>query len=204
ALLLGFVLVQMACRCSWMLAELCLFLFGAMMACLHVRFLLVFVPFFAPILAVILARWVRVYDRGKDRFVLNGALIAAMVFAIVQYFPSRTQFQKILSANWPVDAVEYLIEHEIPGPMYNNYGFGGYLVWARGPEHKVFIDGRGDVYERGGVLRDYLHIAHVHLGALGVLRNYGIESCLIERDEPLATVLSASPEWKRIYADNVA
>ena len=49
-------------------------------------------------------------------------------------------------------AVDYLKKNPLPGPMYNNYGFGGYLVWSRGPEQKVFIDGRGDVYERGGVL----------------------------------------------------
>ena len=73
--------------------------------------------------------------------------------------------------------------------MFNNYGFGGYLVWAMGPDHKVFLDGRGDVYERGGVLADYLHIAYLEPGAFAVLQNYGIRSCLVERDEALATAL---------------
>ena len=204
ALLLGFVVAQVALRYSWKLAEFALFLFGTVMACLHIRFLLVFVPFFAPILAAIIARWMRGYDRRKDHYALNVALIAAVVVGVVHYFPSRPELQKIVGERWPVNAVEYLNAHEFPGPMYNAYGFGGYLIWTRGPEHKVFIDGRADVYERGGVLRDYLHIAQLKPGALAVLQNYGIRSCLIERDEALGTLLGASAEWKRVYSDGVA
>ena len=204
ALLLGFVVAQIAFRYTWNLAELALFLFGTVMACLHIRFLLVFVPFFTPILAVMIARWMRGYDARKDRFVLNAALMAVVAFGVVRYFPSRAQLERIVSEKWPVGAVEYLNAHEVAGPMYNAYGFGGYLVWARGPEHKVFIDGRADVYERGGVFADYLHISRLEPGALSVLRNYGIRSCLINRDEALGTLLAASPDWKRVYSDSVA
>jgi len=204
ALLLGFVVAQIAFRHTWNLAELALFLFGVVMACLHIRFLLVFVPFFAPVLAMVIARWMRGYDARKDRFVLNAVLMAIVVAGIVRYFPSRTELQKIVSDHWPVNAVEYLNTHEVPGPMYNAYGFGGYLIWTRGPEHKVFIDGRGDVYERGGVFADYLLISQLRPGALAVLRNYGIQSCLIERGDALGTLLSASPAWKRVYTDNLA
>jgi hypothetical protein len=204
ALLLGFVVAQIAFRYTWNLAELALFLFGTVMACLHIRFLLVFVPFFAPILAVMIARWMRGYEARKDRFVLNAALMAVVAFGVVRYFPSRAQLERIVSEKWPVDAVEYLNTHEVPEPMYNAYGFGGYLVWTRGPERKVFIDGRADVYERGGVFADYLHISRLEPGALSVLRNYGIRSCLINRDEALGTLLAASPDWKRVYSDSVA
>ncbi|HSY59459.1 MAG TPA: hypothetical protein VK795_07855, partial [Terriglobales bacterium] len=112
--------------------------------------------------------------------------------------------QKIVAEHWPVGAVNYMSDHEVPGPLYNAYLFGGYLVWARGPEHKVFIDGRADVYERGGIFQDYLRISRVQSGALDVLRSYGIRSCLIERDEALGTLLSATPEWKRVYVDSTA
>ncbi len=204
ALLLAFLLAQVVFRFKWRVAELGLFLFGTLMACLHIRFLLVFVPFFAPILAVMFARWMTGYDHRKDRFVLNALLIAAVAAAVVHYFPTREGMQKIVAEHWPVSAVEYLNHHDVPGPTYNSYGFGGYLVWARGPEHKVFVDGRGDVYERGGVFEDYLKISRIQPGALGLLRSYGIQSCLIERDEPLGTLLSASREWRRVYVDSVA
>jgi len=203
-LLFGFIVAQTSMKLTWRLEEFGLYLFGTMMAFLHIRFLLLFVPFAAPIFAMILARWIKGYERRKDRLLLNALLMAGVAIALVHYFPSRDALEKIVAQRWPVGAVEYLDRHEVPGPMYNAYFYGGYLVWSRGPEHKVFIDGRGDLYERGGVFADYLHISRIQPGALGVLRNYGIQSCLLERDEPLGTVLAASTDWKRIYQDGVA
>ena len=85
--------------------------------------------------------------------------------------------------------------------MFNSYGFGGYLVWAN---QKVFVDGRADPYERGGSLADYFYVTQLKPGALAVLHNYGIQSCLLDRDEPLVTLLTALPEWQRVYADNLS
>lgn len=202
-LLLGFFVAQVALRLTWRAEELALFLFGTMMACLHLRFLVLFVPFFAPLLVTIFARWVPRYDRKKDIFVLNAALMALVIGSIVHYFPSDAEMHKLVAKTYPADAVQYIRRHPTPGPMLNSYGFGGYLVWAL-PEQKVFIDGRGDVFERGGVFSDYVHIAKLEPGALAILDSYHVQFCLLERDEALTSVLSASPEWKRIYWDSVS
>lgn len=202
ALLIAFIFFQIALRISWRLEELALCLFGIAMACFHVRFLLIFVPFFAPLLSRILARWVPPYDRSKDRVFLNAAIIAILLGSFVRYFPSQAEIRKSIAEHFPVKAVEYLETHSIPGPMFNNYGYGGYLVWTLAPKQRDFIDGRADVFERGGVLRDYMHITLLKPGAFAVLRAYGIRSCLLERDEPLATVLAALPEWHRMYGDD--
>jgi hypothetical protein len=37
-----------------------------------------------------------------------------------------------------------------------------------------------------------------------VLRGYGIQSCLVERDEPFATLLASSPDWNKVYSDQVS
>jgi hypothetical protein len=203
-LLLAFMLFQATLRFKWRFEELALFLFGVMMACLHVRFILLFVPFFAPLLATILARGMHAYNVQKDKYALNAALMALVAFGIVHYFPSRSSIERTVVRTFPVDAVNYLRQHPAPGPMYNTYGFGGYLIWTMAPENKVFVDGRGDLYEHGGVLADYLHISTIKPGTLQVLQNYGIQSCLLERDEPLGTLLSASPEWKKTYFDSVS
>jgi hypothetical protein len=195
---------QVVLRLTWRLEEFILFLLGLVMASLHVRFVLVFVPFVTPVLATILANWVPPYDREKDKWALNAALIALTVGCIVHYFPSSKDLQTRITKSFPVSAVAYLQKHPVPGPMFNSYGFGGYLVWSRGPEYKVFIDGRGDVYERGGVLSDYMHISYLEPGALAVLQGYGVRSCLLEPGAPLATVLSTLPEWKRVYVDGVS
>ena len=203
-LLLAFILVQVAYRFTWRLAELALFLFGTMMACLHLRFLLIFVPFCAPLFGTIVSRWMPGYERAKDKPVLNALLMAVVAGCLLFFFPSRAELDARVAHQFPVKAAAYLNEHPAPGPMFNTYGFGGYLVWSRGPQNKVFIDGRGDVYERGGVLADYLYISSIKPGALTVLDGYGVQSCLLEHDEALTTLLSASPAWRRVYTDDVS
>ncbi len=188
----------------WRLEELALFLFGTMMACLHVRFLMIFVPFFAPLLGAFIAPWMPSYNRREEKFGLNAALMTCVLIAIVHYFPTRADLQQRVAGQFPVAAVEYLLQHPVAEPMYDTYGFGGYLIWSRGPEHRVFIDGRADVYERGGVLGDYLHISRIEPGALSILDSYGVQSCLIKRNESLETLLSASPDWGRVYVDSVS
>jgi len=204
ALVLGTMAVQILSPLKWRLEDVLLFLGASVMAFVHARFLLIFVPFFTPVFASMLARWVPGYQREKDPYALNAVLMAVMLAAMIHYFPSEVKTEQIVATNFPVGAVNYLKDHPASGPMFNSYGFGGYLVYSRGDEHKVFIDGRGELYEHAGVFADYLHITLVKPGLLGVLRNYGIKECLVGREDPIAVFLSALPEWRQIYADPVS
>jgi hypothetical protein len=125
----------------------------------------------------------------------------AVVAGMIRYFPGTAEIETIVAQGLPVHAVEYLRQHPVPRPMFNTYNFGGYLVWAG---EKVFVDGRADPYERGGSLGDYFFITKLQPGALAVLRGYGVQSCLLQRGEPLATMLAALPEWQQVYADNLS
>ena len=95
AIVLGFFLVQMMKPLSLRLHEVVLLFGGITMACLHVRFLVLFVPFCAPIFAVVLARWLPPYDRKKDHPILNAILMTGAVVAMVWYFPTRAGIEKI-------------------------------------------------------------------------------------------------------------
>ena len=194
-------LLQMFFRFTWRLEELLLLLGGVVMACLHIRFVLLFVPFFTPVFAALLARWIPPYQRAKDKFVLNAVLMAAAAVAIVYYWPAQKSLDGVVAKQFPVGALEYLKEHPVAGKMYNSYGFGGYLVQAGIP---TFIDGRGDLYERGGVFGDYMHLTQFKPGAFSVLRHYDIAVCMLERDEPLSAALLELPNWRRVYVDKTS
>jgi hypothetical protein len=200
-LIVIFFLLQMFYRFSWRLEELLLVAGSTAMACLHVRFILLFVPFCAPVFATMLARWVPAYMRQKDKYIANAVLMAAVIAAMIHYFPKRAALDKTVAATYPVAALDYLRAHPIRGKMLNYYGFGGYLVFSAQP---VFIDGRGDLYERSGVFSDYIHLNEFEPGSLGVLRNYQIEECLLGTKQSLAAVLSVTPEWRRVYSDDTS
>jgi len=201
ALLIGFFLAQVAFRFAWRLEEFLLFLFGTAMACLHVRFLMLFVPFFAPLAATVLARWAPSYNRAKDQYLINFALMAGIVIAMVHYFPSQHQIEEKVASRFPVHALQYLREHPVPGPLFNTYAYGGFMIESG---FKTFVDGRSELFEQTGVLADYVDIKQLEPRTLQVLRGYGIRSVLMGRGEPLLTVLAASPEWRRVYSDGVS
>ncbi|MCL5670789.1 MAG: hypothetical protein M1423_05755 [Acidobacteria bacterium] len=200
-LLLGFLLAQVAFRMTYNVGDLFLVLFTAYMTCVHTRFVILFAIMFAPVAASVLARWAPPYESKNDKPVINAVLIIIIILAMARAVPSRKELAKRVSSQFPVEAVDYLQQHSVPGPMYNDYGYGGYLLWAMGPKHKVFIDGRGDFYEQAGVFSDYISVQDIHPDALAILRSYRINSCIIPRKSPLATLLRERPGWKEIYQD---
>ena len=205
-LLLGFLLAQVAYRLTYRIEELFLVLFTACLTCLHTRFVILFALVFAPVAASVLARWAPAYEPEKDKPVVNSVLILLIILGIGRGVPSKKELATRIASdsNIPAEATDYLRYHAVPGPMYNDYGFGGYLLWALGPEHKVFIDGRGDFYEQAGVFSDYISVQDIHPDALAILRSYHINSCIIQRESPLATLLRARADWKEIYKDPIS
>ena len=203
-IVLLFLVAQIVFRFTYRLEEMTLLLFAIYAACVHRRFILFFVVFFAPWLAKLVAQWVPGYQPAKDQYVLNFVLIGAIAFGIVKLFPSNRELDEVMADSFPRGAVAHLRQHPAPGPLFNEYFWGGYLIHSLDARQKVFIDGRADVYEDGGVHSDYLRVIDLDRQALSLLRKYGIEACLIRRGAPLATLLTAVPEWQLVYGDDIS
>ena len=197
-------LAQVTLRLTYKLEDMAMLLFGTYVMCAHMRFAMIFVIFLAPILAGILARWVAPYEPAKDRYLMNFVLILFVTFALVKLRPSRQGLEDMVARDYPVKAVQYLKQHPQPTGMFNEYGWGGYLISQLSPEHKVFIDGRAEFYEYLGVLPDYMVIASGQSGALRVAARQNIQSFLVSRTSPLAILLATTPGWQQIYADDLA
>ena len=102
----------------------------------------------------------------------------------------------------PVDAVSYLQEHPPNGRLFNEYAFGGYLIYAL-PDVPVFVDGRSDLYG-GAFLDEYLSISSGAPGWERQLERYGVGTVLVPRFSGLSTVLRDSADWKVAYEDGLA
>jgi hypothetical protein len=207
-LLLGlvfvFLIAQVTLRLQHRFEDLALFFFATYSTLVHARFIIMFGLIFASILATLAARWFSPYSPAIDKFALNFALMAMAIAAMVWGLPSQRELDDKVAADYPVRAVRYLREHPPAGAVFNQYNFGGYLVWSQGLKRGVFIDGRGDLYESAGTLSDYLDIIGIEPDALSLLQKYDIQTCLISRGEPLATLLSAVPAWRQTYSDDVS
>jgi hypothetical protein len=201
ALLAGAFLLQMVYRFTFRCEQWALAIGGTAIACMHVRFVMLFAPFFAPVLAGSLSRWFDRYRPEKDKYVLNFVLMSAAVFALIWYFPTEKELEQSVEKQFPVRAVAFLRAHPNPGRIFNTYGAGGYLIRYL-PERKVFIDGRGDLYEVEGVLNDYVQMATLKPAVLSLLDSYRIQTCLIGRDDALGRILAERSEWRQVYFDD--
>jgi hypothetical protein len=204
ALLFLYFLGQLVSRQTYRIHELALLLFGIFCATVHRRFLMLFVIFFAPLVAALLVRWLPPYQPAKDHFVLNAALMVLACVAMVLYFPSEQELEERVNEDYPQQAMQYLRANPVEGPVWNEYGWGGYLIWAGHPNHRVFIDGRADIYEYGGVLGDYMRISGLDPETFSLLRKYDVRACLVRNGAPLATLLETAPGWGPAYRDKVS
>ena len=200
----GFIVAQVAFRFRYRLEDIALFLLVTYLTFVHFRFVILFAIIFAPLAASIFARWAPTYDPRLDKYAINAMLSIAALAGIIWCFPSQATLQQNVSRDYPVQAVRYLQKHPISGRMFNDYAFGGYLVWAMAPKNKVFIDGRANIYEPSGLVSDYADVVGLKPNAFPILESYRINFCVIPQSGALATLLSASSSWNRVYEDSIS
>jgi hypothetical protein len=201
ALLVLYFVCQVVLRQRYQAHELGLLLFAVYSAVQHRRFLLFFAIVFAPLLASLSAHWMRPYRPAKDMPLLNAALISVAVVAVVSLFPSERELERRVTETYPTRALKFLRENQPPGALWNEYAWGGYMIWARQP---VFIDGRADIYEYAGILPDYIRIVRAEPSASRLLRRHDIRASLVRASSPLSTVLDTAPGWRAVHRDPVS
>jgi hypothetical protein len=157
----------------------------------------------APILSRLLSDTWDGYNAERDRPLPNAVLIAASLLVMFLAFPNRQNLATQVEKDSPVRAVEFIKTHHLSGPMLNDWGDGGYLIWAA-PEHPVFIDGRGDPFGETGVMAEFGKWAQLQTDPNTLLDKYGISFCVLSRESPMIVVLRLLPGWKEVYSDNVS
>ncbi len=103
----------------------------------------------------------------------------------------------------PVQAAAFIRAEQPPGPMFNSYNWGGYLMLAL-PAYPVFVDGRTDLYQDDFLTRIYVPAASGGDGWRDILDSYGIRLVIVERGSGLARRLREQPDWKLAYEDEIA
>lgn len=101
----------------------------------------------------------------------------------------------------PVELATYLNEHHPQGPMFNEYNWGGYLIFTV-PDLPVYVDGRTDLYG-DDFLRDYIRAI---LGAKEWQTPLaGINLVVVQKQSALTTLLRQdSTTWELAYEDDLA
>jgi hypothetical protein len=143
---------------------------------------------------------------GRVLKLLNWLLLSLVVIAamIKIYLPlAPGAVEKATRESLPVDAVAYIQAERPPGPMFNSYNWGGYLLFTLWPDYPVFVDGRTDLYD-DAFLRRYLTAYVADEGWQAVLDEYDIRLVFIETNSMLAKFLRLDSAWQEVYRDEMA
>jgi len=145
------------------------------------------------------------YDRPESWFEKTG--VAAAVVLLLVLFSHGTDFNQrgfdqAISSQYPVNAINFLRRNPVPGPLYNNLNWGGFLMWYM-PDYPVAIDGRNDLYgdELDKIFFDCQnaeksYTTDPYLNEAGVV--------LLDSQLPLAKILTVDPRFQLVFHDEIA
>jgi hypothetical protein len=135
--------------------------------------------------------------RPAGRWIVGGVAFAMLLTVIRVAYP-------LARADDPVSPITAL--HQVPAeiarqPVFNDYGFGGYLIFEN---VKPFIDGRADMYGD-----DFISAYTTAMAANGrafelMVERYGIRWTILRAGSPALAMLDTLPGWRRLYADDIA
>jgi hypothetical protein len=188
-------------RHTWRLEELLMAGFGLYTGLMHIRFLFLAAILLAPLLAKMLD-FVPPYQPEIDKPPLNALVMGVVLLIAIYRVPSRADLEKDVAVHFPANALSYIKANALQDRVFNDYVWGGYLIFF-GRDVKTFVDGRTDIFEYTGVLRDYLDATQIR-APLEVLDKYGIRSVLLPPDVPLTYLLENQRGWKKVFSDRVA
>jgi len=104
---------------------------------------------------------------------------------------------------FPVEAVNWLDDHQQTGEMFNYFPWGGYLLYRQWPNDRVFIDGQTDFY--GEILtREYEQVISQSKNWENVIDKYQVNWAILPLGEPAVIAFKSSLNWEIIYEDETA
>jgi len=140
----------------------------------------------------------------RPRFVtgLLFAVAAAAALIWMRLGISEATLEAQLADTYPAAAVAFIEQHQYPGPLYNHFNWGGYLIW-RLPRLPVSMDGRSNIHGDDRIN----HAATIWNGTGDWSHDPELAaSRLVIADvhRPLTTLLARDDRFRIVYEDAVA
>ena len=104
---------------------------------------------------------------------------------------------------FPVQAVDFLVQHGYREPIFSLDSYGGYLIYRLYPNQKVLIDDRHDFYGEEYLTR-YLKVLHVEPGWQTVLDEQHVSLIVMPTKSRISDALRQTAQWSATHSDETA
>jgi hypothetical protein len=102
----------------------------------------------------------------------------------------------------PESSVDYIFAHNLHGNIYNEFNFGGYLIFRGIP---TFIDGRTDqLFGDGFTIENHTIISKRPREFIRYLDKYSISIGLVAPTSIESQEFRASSDWIGVYSDDIS
>ena len=132
--------------------------------------------------------------------VFAGVVLVLGLSAVDNGFSNRALLQMVYDS-YPVEAVNFIQEHHFPGPLYNNFNWGGFLI-GNLPDYPVSIDGRTNLYGEESLRQSFNSLMARQWSEDPALNRANL--VLLPTAVPLCRELERSPQFKVVYSDKMA
>lgn len=127
--------------------------------------------------------------------------LTVLFFASQSFHRHRTVFQFDPQV-FPVGAMNWLEVHPQSGRMFNEFNWGGYILYRAWPQQQVFLDSQSDFYGEP-FMKDYEQVISARGDWKILLEKYEVTWAIIPPALPLAVELKTQG-WQPIYEDETA
>lgn len=128
-------------------------------------------------------------------------LLLTPLTVIALHVGNSVRNQPITEAKtYPAAAVDFIANNNLPQPMFNEYVWGGYLIWRLYPNYRVSMDGRADVYG-DDLIDEFLSVHDGEPKWRESLDRRGVRTVLVQPDVPLASLLRVDAGWQKVFED---
>jgi hypothetical protein len=133
---------------------------------------------------------------------LSVVVAVGMVVGFAAFRVNNDRLHDTLAPRFPVKAVEFISANHLKGTLYNDFNWGGFLIWML-PNNPVAMDGRANVHGDERIKRslktwagdpDWVFDSELH----------GSELVVASVKFPLTTLLRTDPQFKVLYEDHEA
>jgi hypothetical protein len=171
-----------------------------------------------PVLAIhVNAAWKRlpdwrgirgVFDRDAKTGITAPYVLALLaLFAVLALSRGKVAGAEIIPnavspEEFPVAVVQRARAEHVTGRIYNDYTWGGYMIYAW-PEQKVFIDGGADFYGPE-LTRTWSMIGQLQPFWRDSLERFGVDLALVPTGSAFAHELLREPGWRLLDCDATA
>lgn len=131
------------------------------------------------------------------------AVLGIAAALMIQWGRTHSDVFRLDESVFPAQAVDWIGSHPVEGRVFNDFNWGGYLLYRLWPGQRVYIDSQSDFYGEP-LMRQYAGILAGKPGWQDALARDDVEWLIVRPNEPIAGAALAGGAWRLAYQDQTA